>query len=242
MPNTTEKMLLREFVQESLNEESRETLSKIFVNPFTDVAKTAAHGIEQLANSSKVAFKVFIKGMTPAILGMVNETYAEIFTDAKSRARQIQAKYSDVFKANDAAFASDAKVLAFFVNPQAFAGATALDNTLLASMNRTASDIVDKLSKSILAAGDRTSRAASPEALDRRIRQKFDIFSRQLGKNAAPEDIAMVQSAALTSTKGAIITGLISQLEDIRIESGLDGSSFDKTILNTIRRLSRYEE
>jgi len=242
MPNTTEKLLLREYVRESLNEESRETLNKIFINPFTDVAKTVAHGVEQLAVSTKVAFKVFVKGMTPAILGMVNETYAEIFSDARSRAREIQSKYSDVFKATDKAFENDAQVLAFFVNPQMFAAAKAIDNTLLASMHKTAVDIVDKMSKTIMAAGDRTSRASSPEALDRRIRQKFNTFSRRLERGASPEDLEQVKGLAFDETKAATIDAFIGNLEDLKEQSGVTKESdpyLNRIITITLNRLNR---
>ena len=226
MPKTIEKMLLREYVRESLNEESKETLNKVFVNPFSDVVKTASHGIEQLAVSTKVAFKVFVKGMTPAILGMVNETYAEIFSDARSRAREIQSKYADVFKSTDRAFENDAQVLAFFINPKMYAAGKAIDNTLLASMNRSASDVIEKLSRTILAAGDRTSRASSPEALDRRIRRKFDVFSRHLGKSADPDDVAEAQALAFDSTKDGIIDAFKDQLEDLREQSGVSKEDY----------------
>ncbi len=96
---------------------SSASLYNIFIDPFVDVAKTAAAAVENVSNKSQTVLKILLEGIPKLLIPFVNGKYDEIFKEEEERNKKIRVKYAKVFAANDAAFKGDAQAIAFLFDP-----------------------------------------------------------------------------------------------------------------------------
>ena len=100
-------------------------LFKTFIEPFTDVFKTAVAGAKAIASDVATALRVGFETIITTVLPFISADYQKIFDRRDERMEKIRADYADVFERTDAALNEDAKLLAFMINPAGFLVGTA---------------------------------------------------------------------------------------------------------------------
>lgn len=135
---------------------------KIFIKPFTDVAKTALGHLSKISSSARTAVEKFLRGIPTLIVPFLSARYDDIFSREERRLQEIQRKYGDVFDKASEVFKGDAKLVAFMLNP----------GMMLAAAAATES------SSAILEIAEAIS-GQSPEVTSRttRIRQSLSVSS-----------------------------------------------------------------
>jgi len=103
-------------------------LLKAFVEPFTDVFKTAVAGVKAITTDVATLLRVAFETVVTTIVPFISADYQAIFDRRDKRMEDIQREYEDVYSRTDAALGGDdAKLLGFMLNPAAFlAGSAAL--------------------------------------------------------------------------------------------------------------------
>lgn len=102
-------------------------LLKAFVEPFTDVFKTAVAGAKKITSDIGTLMRVVFEGAVSAIIPGISADYQAIFDRRDEKMAKLESEYADVFERTDAALQDDAKLLAFMANPAVFlAGSAAL--------------------------------------------------------------------------------------------------------------------
>lgn len=103
-------------------------LLKAFVEPFTDVFKTAVAGVKQITTDVATLLRVAFETVVTTIVPFISADYQAIFDRRDKRMQEIQREYEDVYRRTDEALGGDdAKLLGFMLNPAAFlAGSAAL--------------------------------------------------------------------------------------------------------------------
>lgn len=124
------KILIESAVEETIIQE-QDVLYKAFVEPFTDVIKTAQHGLEQTISSvSRNARKVAMQTAAAAIPFIAPSEITRIGQDETERLKQklgeIDSRYADVLDRNVKALQQkDVVGVAFLMNPAVTLGAHA---------------------------------------------------------------------------------------------------------------------
>lgn len=97
-------------------------LRAVFLEPFTDVVKTAMMGAEKTTNVANRAVFIAIEKLRRIIVPWAMRDFSDvIIRGARERARAIDARYGDVLKrTNNALYKGDAVGLAFLANPSFF--------------------------------------------------------------------------------------------------------------------------
>jgi len=96
------------------------SLYNVFVQPFTDVLKTAKAGGEQIAASARATLKTAFEITLSSIIPFFAANFKDIFDKEKEDLRKIKEKYREVFDRTDAALGSDELLIwAFLVDPSA---------------------------------------------------------------------------------------------------------------------------
>lgn len=103
-----------------------EGLKKIFVQPFTDVLKTAAAGVETVSSQAQRLMATASTLLVNTLVPFVDKSWQKVKHDDAKRMASIQEKYSEVFSRNHAAiFEGDGKAISFLWNPANFITAEA---------------------------------------------------------------------------------------------------------------------
>ena len=100
---------------------SQEQLMKIFVNPFTDVVKTAAGNAKELSQKAQTVGRIAFESLVTTLIPIYSDSYKEIFEAEKEKIDKIKSDYSDVYKSNwNALKNSDLLCAAFMYRPDLF--------------------------------------------------------------------------------------------------------------------------
>lgn len=231
--------LLREYITHVLEEESKETLYNTFVSPFTDVFKTAQASIESVSAHAKAAFKIFMKRIKPRILSVVNQSYDEIFREAKQRVQEVKSKHADVFRATDAALSDDARVVAFMMNPEVFLGATALatvDKHAISSMRKSVFDIMSDSFRRFLSVGDRIARPTSFETVEGRWRREIQKVLNDSTKHLSEDDRLKLAAASGAVVEDTVKETLADRARQGLEEFGMEDSEFGRHMMDLIKK------
>lgn len=101
-------------------------LKKIFVEPFTDVLKTTAAGVETVSSQAQKVLASVSALLINTLIPFVEKDWDKIRHADNQRMAAIQSKYKDVFDRNHAAiFEGDGKAMTFLWNPAEFLTARA---------------------------------------------------------------------------------------------------------------------
>lgn len=96
------------------------SLLKIFVEPFTDVLKTAKAGVEQISATTRAGLKIALEAAVSTVVPVFIADFKKIFDKEKDELRKIKEKYRDVFERTDKALANDEVLIwSFLMNPTA---------------------------------------------------------------------------------------------------------------------------
>jgi hypothetical protein len=147
MKNSTEFTLLKEYIETVLKEDdggvasayadagigagdisaasgvgsgsgSAGGLSKIFLQPFTDVFKTAVGKTKELTTRAKNLVKIGFGTIISTLIPSIKADYSKLFAEQDSQIKKIRSEYKDVYDRTDKALASnDAAFLAFMASP-----------------------------------------------------------------------------------------------------------------------------
>jgi hypothetical protein len=141
MGRLAEKVLLKEYIQEVLNEDdggvymdlamadatqspwgvsfgSNEQLYNIFVRPFVDVVQTAAGKTKELSQKGQTLVRVAFETIATTLIPVLTDSYNEIFAKDKERIDKIRQEYGEVYQSNWDAFKDeDFQFLAFCYDP-----------------------------------------------------------------------------------------------------------------------------
>ena len=98
---------------------------KAFVEPFTDIFKTAVAGTKKITTDIATLMRVVFEGAVAAIVPGISEDYQAIFDRRDGKMAKIESEYADVFERTNAALQDDAKLLGFMVNPAIFLASSA---------------------------------------------------------------------------------------------------------------------
>ncbi len=102
----------------------KESLKAAFVDPFLDIAKTAAYGIEDMSARTKSLLGTVFKGLPTLFIPFLEADYESINKQEAEDLKRIKEKYSDVLERNDEAFyGTDLMPMAFLLDPQLTLGA-----------------------------------------------------------------------------------------------------------------------
>ena len=117
-----EEALLREYIRNSLVVESSEGVTgsglyKAFIQPFTDVLKTAVGKTKEITRSAATLLNVSFRTIATTLIPGLRSRYSKIFEKEKQDIEAIRSKYKDVYDRTDNAFGSDTKLLAFMASP-----------------------------------------------------------------------------------------------------------------------------
>lgn len=131
-------VLLREYIKTILQEEDfggiggfgemgldftggdPKKLYNIFVQPFTDVFKTAAGKSKELSQKLQTAGKVAFTTVVTSLIPIFSDKYDEIFANEKEQINKIKSDYKDVYdRAWEAVKDNDILSAAFMYNPAA---------------------------------------------------------------------------------------------------------------------------
>ena len=103
-------------------------LLKAFVEPFTDVFKTAVAGVKSIASDVATSLRVGFETIITTIFPFISADYQKIFERRDERMEKIRSEYSDVFERTDEALKGDAQLLAFMINPAGYLAGKAAMN------------------------------------------------------------------------------------------------------------------
>src|SRR5581483_8494974 len=149
MGRLAEKVLLKEFVQEVLQEDdggfggdstyydlamwdatnspwgvsfgSNDQLYNIFVRPFVDVVQTAAGKTKELSQKAQTLVRVAFETIATTLIPVLTDSYNEIFQKEKENIDKIRQEYAEVYQANWDAFKDeDFLFLSFMYDPAKF--------------------------------------------------------------------------------------------------------------------------
>lgn len=95
-------------------------MAKIFVKPFTDVAKTAEKVIGQLSTRSRSMIKILTKGIISIVVPGISVDYSTIYKKEKGELRRLEQKYGNVLQHTRDSLKNDARLLAFLLAPTTF--------------------------------------------------------------------------------------------------------------------------
>ena len=98
---------------------------KAFVEPFTDIFKTAVAGTKKITTDIATLMRVVFDGAVAAIVPGISADYQAIFDRRDGKMAKIESEYADVFERTNAALQDDAKLLGFMVNPAIFLASSA---------------------------------------------------------------------------------------------------------------------
>lgn len=153
MSNKKDTSLLREYVRDCLREDSYSgyadagvtaadiagaspygmsfgsgsELAKTFIEPFTDVFKTAVGKTKEITRTAATAIPVAVGVILSTLIPGVSAHYKEVFDAEKKDLDKIKSQYKDVYaRTNEALASSDAAFLAFMASPSAVMGAWGL--------------------------------------------------------------------------------------------------------------------
>lgn len=98
---------------------------KAFVEPFTDIFKTAVAGTKKITTDIATLMRVVFEGAVAAIVPGISADYQAIFDRRDGKMAKIESEYADVFERTNAALQDDAKLLGFMVNPAIFLASSA---------------------------------------------------------------------------------------------------------------------
>lgn len=103
-------------------------LLQAFVQPFTDIFKTAVAGVKAITTDVATFLKVGFEAVITSVIPFISADYQAIFDRRDERMEDLKNEYADVFERTDAALGGeDAQLLGFMLNPAAFlAGKAAL--------------------------------------------------------------------------------------------------------------------
>jgi len=101
-------------------------LMDTFVQPFTDVFKTAVAGAKEITTDVKTLLHVSFRAVISTFLPFIGTRYDDIFEKRDEKIKKIRDEYADVFKRTDETLGSgEAKLFAFMFNPGLFLGGAA---------------------------------------------------------------------------------------------------------------------
>lgn len=100
---------------------SGEGLFKAFIEPFTDVVKTAVGETKQLVRRGHTLLRVAFETVMTTLIPILTDSYDEIFAEEKADLERIKGDYADVYARTDEALKGDAEALAFILAPGAVA-------------------------------------------------------------------------------------------------------------------------
>ena len=95
------------------------SLAGIFITPFIDVFKTVQAAGSKVLVRSHAMIQIVAETTLTTVIPFLQSNYTGIFKRESAQLQKIKAKYAPVFAANDAAFTTDVKILAFALNPAA---------------------------------------------------------------------------------------------------------------------------
>jgi len=132
-------LLLREYVKAILVEDesmgmgnygSAADMNAAFIQPFTDVFKTAARETKLIGVTAKTVVWVGLQSVLTTLLPFYGYDYAEVFDKEKEEIDKIKSEYKDVYDRTwNALKSSDAMMLAFMASPAIFLGGVAAKET-----------------------------------------------------------------------------------------------------------------
>ena len=108
---------------------SGEGLFKAFVEPFTDVLKTAVGETKQLMRRGSTLLQVAFETVVTTLVPFLTDSYDEIFAEEEADLERIKGDYADVYARTDEALKGDAQALAFILAPGPVIAKGALDAT-----------------------------------------------------------------------------------------------------------------
>jgi hypothetical protein len=157
-------LLLREYVKAILVEDesmgmgnygSAADMNATFIQPFTDVFKTAAAETKMIGVKAKTVVWVGLQTVLTTLLPFYGYDYAEVFDKEKEEINKIKSEYKDVYDRTwNALKNSDAMMLAFMASPAIFLGGVAAKETpkvvkgILATFTGGLSDEIGEKTKS----------------------------------------------------------------------------------------------
>ena len=100
-------------------------LLKAFVEPFTDVFKTTVASVKKVTTDAATLLRVAFDVVLTTIIPIYTSDYQAIFDRRDEKMDKIKDEYADVFERTDAALGTDAKLLAFMINPGVFLASAA---------------------------------------------------------------------------------------------------------------------
>lgn len=116
--NDKSSNLLREFIEAVIAEEESNQLYQTFIQPFADVASTAAYGLEKLSAQTQTVVKGFVFGIPTLFVPFLEYDYEAFREQEKAKVEVVKKKYEKVLQANlDAITSNDAFGVAFLLAP-----------------------------------------------------------------------------------------------------------------------------
>ena len=86
------KKLLEVYIKHIIDE----SLKSTFIDPFTDIVKTAAYGIEDVSARTQTLFKTIVKGLPTLFVPFLDYDYKSFREEEKANLEKIKSKYADV--------------------------------------------------------------------------------------------------------------------------------------------------
>lgn len=112
------KELLLEFINAVFEEENTNPLYNTFIQPFVDVGKTAAYGIEKLSAQVQTVLSGFLLGLPTLFQPFLEYDYENFREEERERVDEIRKKYEKTLNANlEAVQSNDAFGVAFLLAP-----------------------------------------------------------------------------------------------------------------------------
>ena len=145
MSNTKDKQLLKEYVKSCLHEDtyggyadagitaadiagaspygmsygSKSELVKTFIEPFTDVFKTAVGKSKEITRRAATMLPVAVGTILTTLIPQLGKSYGDVFESERKDLEKIKSQYKDVYeRTNKALSSSDAAFLAFMASPE----------------------------------------------------------------------------------------------------------------------------
>lgn len=145
MSNSKDKQLLKEYVKSCLQEDSyggyadagitsadiagaspygmsygsKSELVKTFVEPFTDVFKTAVGKSKEVTRRAATMLPVAVGTILTTLIPQLGMSYGDVFESERKDLEKIKSQYKDVYeRTNKALSSSDAAFLAFMASPE----------------------------------------------------------------------------------------------------------------------------
>jgi hypothetical protein len=99
---------------------SGKDLYHIFIEPFTDVVKTAAGKGKEISQKAQTLGKVVFETIATTLIPVLTDSYKEIFEHEQQEIDKIRKEYDEVYQSNWDAFKdNDVLTVAFFYSPAA---------------------------------------------------------------------------------------------------------------------------